>query len=285
MTRTFRQAVAPCPTGRTGWRLPAANYRGVKVTVDGLEVACETHGDGPPLLLLHGAASAGNAWSLNVGVLSNRFNCIVPDLPGCGQSPPPPAFWSVAAYGRFLTRLLDVLGVDRAHVMGNSFGAVLAVELGATQPQRVDRLVLVAPPPVDAVHQGHTVRALMRLVDEDGKPRYTTLSQMRMISPHASEAMMALANENLAAGADVFFPVVAANATYPYSERVPRIQAPTLLVWGAQDGLVPLTAAPAWRELLTCPWEDHVFDGAGHCPQFDVPLLFNPRVKRFLAKA
>jgi pimeloyl-ACP methyl ester carboxylesterase len=181
-----------------------------------------------------------------------------------------------------MDQVLDRLRVvGPIHLIGNSFGALVAAEFAARYPARTARVVLVAPPPVDPANQGITICTMLRMVSEDGSLRYASVEQIRPITPLATEARVALANLVMQA-ARVFYPVLASMVNYDYRTRLPLIQARTLLVWGGADGLVPLASSVEWRRLLQCPWEEHVFDSAGHCPQADEPLRFNPRIKRFL---
>ncbi|HEY4001374.1 MAG TPA: alpha/beta hydrolase [Candidatus Xenobia bacterium] len=253
-----------------------------RVKVDGCELAVMVAGDGPAVVMLHGAGSTGMAWTPTIGVLSPHYTCIVPDLPACGQSSLPGEFWSVVRYGHAMVDLLHHFGFSAAHWVGNSFGAMVAAEVAAAHPSAVQRLALVAPPPVDEALAAATILALLRFVGDDGRAAFRSVEHLRLISPQASEALMQLANANLAA-CRWFYETLAAVAGYPYRQRLPRVKAATWLAWGGQDGLTPPSASEGWRRLLAAPVEENVFPEAGHCPQFDVPLAFNPRLRAFLA--
>ena len=100
----------------------------------------------------------------------------------------------------------------------------------------------------------------MRLIRDDGVARFETLEEVRLIAPHAKDELMGLANRNFAAARSLLPSLVAAARFTP-----PAVEAPTLLVWGAQDRLVPPVAMQAWLELLPQA-ESLLLEQAGHGP-------------------
>ncbi len=103
-------------------------------------------GDGPALLMLHHTASAGAMFEALIAVLACDFQCIAPDTPGYGCSPPLGRPVSVPGYADAMLGVLDVLGVERTVIVGHHTGAAIGGYLAATHPQRIDRLILIGPP-------------------------------------------------------------------------------------------------------------------------------------------
>jgi 3-oxoadipate enol-lactonase len=114
--------------------------------VDGERIhLIERGSNGPRVLLLHGYASNSQAWRAVMNRLDGRFQMVAVDMPGFGWSTRYPAHPLTGdAYAERLVRILDALGWERAHVVGQSWGGGLAQRLAAAHPDRVDRLVLVA---------------------------------------------------------------------------------------------------------------------------------------------
>lgn len=110
--------------------------------VGGNELWYEEAGDGPALVLIHEGVADSTMWDDHVDELARSHRVIRSDLPGCGRSPLPPGPFS---HVRDLAALLDVLGVDRASVVGVSVGGRIALEFALVHPGLVDALVLVAP--------------------------------------------------------------------------------------------------------------------------------------------
>ncbi|MGW5877009.1 alpha/beta fold hydrolase [Nocardiopsis terrae] len=113
------------------------------VDVEGLTVAFETTGDGPPLVLLHGILEDARAWRPQLEELSDRFTLLAWDAPGCGRSDDPPEDWRSPEYAGCLAALLSEQGVTDPVVCGLSWGGTLALEFQRQHPGRASALVLV----------------------------------------------------------------------------------------------------------------------------------------------
>jgi pimeloyl-ACP methyl ester carboxylesterase len=106
-------------------------------------VAYLDHGDGPPLLLLHGCPFSCFVWRKTIPLLSAHYRCIAPDLLGLGDTQTPPeADWSLPAQAAAVLGLLDALRIDAAHLVGHDHGAAIAQLLAAHHPHRIRRLVI-----------------------------------------------------------------------------------------------------------------------------------------------
>ena len=114
------------------------------VKVDGLRLAYRRAGEGPALVLLHGAFSDSRTWRPQLEGLSDEFTVIAWDAPGCGGSSDPPESFGRDAYGECLEAFVSELGLDRPHVLGLSLGSVLALELYRRRPSRLHTLVLAS---------------------------------------------------------------------------------------------------------------------------------------------
>jgi len=112
--------------------------------VNGISIYYETQGEGKPILFLHGAAMDHNAWNLQVPVLKEHFKCIMYDARGCGDSDKPQEPYSIRMLASDAAALLDSLGIQKTHVVGNSMGGATAQELAINHPQKIDKLVLAS---------------------------------------------------------------------------------------------------------------------------------------------
>jgi 2-hydroxy-6-oxonona-2,4-dienedioate hydrolase len=111
--------------------------------VDGLPTRYLRAGEGPPLVLLHGAGDNALDWRWVMPDLAATHRVYAPDLPGSPESARPAADYSPAFFERFVAGFLDALGVERAAVAGNSIGGLVALRLALSEPDRVGSLVLV----------------------------------------------------------------------------------------------------------------------------------------------
>jgi len=113
------------------------------VKVGGLRIAFQRRGDGPWLLLLHGAVSDSRVWRVELESLSDVFTVVAWDAPGCGDSSDPPEHFRLPEYAECLEQFITALGLERPHVLGHSWGSALALELYRLRPSIVKSLVLV----------------------------------------------------------------------------------------------------------------------------------------------
>lgn len=251
------------------------------------------------VVMLHGSGPGATGWfnfSRNVEPLvAAGFRIILFDCPGWGKSD------SIVSTGsrsdlnaRALLALMDSLGIEQAHLIGNSMGGHSAVAFALTYPARTGRLVLMgggagggASPFVPMPTEG--IKLLQQLYRE---PTIENLKRMMAVFVYdlsaLTEEQMALRLENMLARRDHlenFVRSSAANARqFPdYSHRLPEITAPTLIVWGRDDRFVSLDAG--LRLLAGLPnSEMHVFSRCGHWAQWEHADEFNSLVARFLAR-
>ena len=113
------------------------------VEIDGLPIRYLAAGEGPPLVLLHGAGDNSLDWRWVLPALARMHRVYAPDLPGSPDSARPPADYSSAFFERFVAAFVDALGVGRATFVGNSLGGLIALRLALSEPARVGALVLV----------------------------------------------------------------------------------------------------------------------------------------------
>jgi pimeloyl-ACP methyl ester carboxylesterase len=110
--------------------------------VGGLAVAYERAGEGPSLVLLHGILQDSRVWNRQLADLSNQFTVVAWDIPGAGRSADPPEPFAMANWADCLSGLMDAIGMERAHVLGLSWGGILAQEFYRRHPTRARSLIL-----------------------------------------------------------------------------------------------------------------------------------------------
>jgi pimeloyl-ACP methyl ester carboxylesterase len=230
-----------------------------------------------PIVVLHGWGAHIEAVAPILGALEGAPDLIALDLPGFGESEPPEQAWDVDSYARFMIHFLDELGVDRAHLVGHSHGGRVSIALAADEPERVGRLLLIdsaglRPNRGWKYRRRVAVAKLGRLIAKVGGGPGRAL-QERMRARVASRDYL----EASEAMRDTFRAVVAADL----ADRLPRIGASTLLVWGDGDEDTPLWMAHRMEELIPDAGLV-VLEGAGHYSYADAPGQFRVVARRFL---
>ena len=230
-----------------------------------------------PIVVLHGWGAHIESVAPILVALEGASDLIALDLPGFGESDPPDQAWDVDSYARFMIQFLDELGVERAHLVGHSHGGRVSIALASDEPERVGRLLLVdsaglRPKRGWRYRRRVAVAKLGRLAAAvGGQPgrRLQERIRARVASRDYLEASEAMRG--------TFRAVIAANLT----DRLPRVRASTLLVWGDQDDDTPLWMGKRMEELIPDAGLV-VLEGAGHYSYADSPGQFRAVARRFL---
>ncbi len=253
-------------------------------------------GTGEPVLLLHGLGATKASFLPTIDALSPSFRAIGVDLPGFGDSDKPLfGAYDPPYFARAMTALLDALELDSAHVVGNSMGGRVALELGLSHPDRIERLVLLAPSL--AWLRSRPWAPYLRLIPTQlgifqPAPRLLIEMIVKQVVPGSDK-------EWTAAGIDEFMrsyltPLgraafyAAARNIYLEEPRGPdglwtrlgELQPEALFVWGRKDNIVPIGFARHVREAL--PSATHLVLDCGHVPQLERPRQTHEAMARFL---
>ena len=257
------------------------------VEVDGLRIAFERAGDGPPLVLLHGYVGDSRAtWQHQLDALSDEFTVVAWDAPGAGQSSDPPESFSLGDFADRLAGFVAALGLERPHVAGLSLGGGLALELYRRHPAVPRTLVLASayagwagslPPrrPSGACARCWT--------SPTGRRRSSWPRCARRCSRPGCRRRTA---DAFAASVGEFHPVgiralARAFAAADLRDVLPRIEVPTLLLYGDQDVRAPVAVGEALHAAIPAS-RLVVLPGIGHLISLEAPGRFNAELRAFL---
>jgi pimeloyl-ACP methyl ester carboxylesterase len=268
-----------------------------QLTIDGRAVnVVDSGGDKPPILWVHGLGGRWQNWLLNLPVFMRDHRVIAPDLPGFGDSDMPRGEISIGRYARTVDRVCDELGVDSAVVVGNSMGGFVGAEMGINHSTRVERLVLVSAAGLSIEYLRReplltlarlwavtTTRASARTEFVVKRPRLRRAALQSVVRyPERLSAPLAweLAES---AGRPGFIPALEALMDYSFRDLLERIEAPTLIVWGENDMLVPVGDAARFERLIGPNAHKVLFEDTGHMPMLERPSRFNELLADFLS--
>jgi 4,5:9,10-diseco-3-hydroxy-5,9,17-trioxoandrosta-1(10),2-diene-4-oate hydrolase len=264
------------------------------------EAAPADQADGTPVVMLHGGGPGASAWSnfgRNLPVFAERFRTLMVDQPGFGRSAKPAVtgnYFTFAADA--LGGLLDELGIDRVHLVGNSLGGGTAMRFALRFPERVGRLVLMAPGGlglnVFAPDPTEGVQRLMEFAAPPGPSREkmaaflrTLVFDQRLVTDELVDERYAVASDPdaIAAmasmGASFYDPACAEDGML--WREAHRLRRPVLLIWGREDRVNPLDGALVALKLIRRA-QLHVFGGCGHWAQLEKFDEFNRLAISFL---
>ena len=273
--------------------------------VDGLRVRCLAAGTGwaPPVLLLHGGGFDAAEFSYRYAIepLSRLRPVLAFDWPGYGGSDTPNLRCDLAYYSRFLERLMDSLGIQRAAFVGISMGGGVALSFALCSPERVEKLVLVASYGLGKdvpygrlgyclVHAPLAADLVYALLRRSRRSLRWGLSRIvsdpRVVSDELLEEARRLLDRPASGRAFRSFrksEVGWSGLNTDLSDRLGEVAAPTLLIHGEHDRVVPVEWARRAHERLPDS-ELRVLQGCGHWPPRECPDKFNRVVADFLVR-
>ena len=224
------------------------------IRANGLEIAYRRAGEGPPIVLVHGAAEDGRSWQPQLAALADEFTVVAWDEPGAGGSSDLPGTFGLADYANGLAALIEELALGPVHLAGLSWGGTVVLELYRHHPELVATLVLVD---TYAGWKGS-------LPEEEVRARLAGVRDMLAAPPSAFDPTL----PGLFAGDPPaeFVPLMEqmAGAVRPESlgrqlslmaeadlrDVLPRIAVPTLLIWGELDARSPLGVARQFEQAI-----------------------------------
>ena len=248
------------------------------VRINGLETYYAVEGQGAPVVLLHGWGTSSQSLTPLCGALATTFHVLAVDLPGFGWSQPPPSAWGAQEYAGHILRLMQETGIDRAALVGHSFGGRVAIALAAAEPTRVSRLALVASAGVRPPRRaGHFVRvATVKLVK-----RFFSLPGWGATGQRIIAKVSGRVGSRDYRAAGNMRPTLVKVVNEDLTPILPVIQAPTLILWGDRDQEVSRSAMEAMATQITQS-RLVVFAGAGHFAFLDAPEEFHLILREFL---
>jgi pimeloyl-ACP methyl ester carboxylesterase len=245
------------------------------LTVGGVRIRYVAVGQGKPLLLLHGWGTSLGTFGAMIEDLKRQFRITAFDFPGHGGSDMPPATWTVDAFVGLTLSVMAELGIERASVLGHSFGGRVAIKLAAAHPEMVDRLVLVDSA---GVPPSQTIKRRLKRVASRSANTIGRLGRPGQAVRRAIVRRIA-SPDYKAAGPlrDTFLAIVREDLR----SALPRIKAPTLLVWGESDDDTTLADAHTMEKLIPGA-RLLVLKNAGHFSYLDQYGRFRLAVIPFL---
>lgn len=221
------------------------------------------YGSGPPLVLIHGLSGSGSWWKRNIPALSPHFHVHVVELVGYGHN----RAWRpvrIEKNADCLAEFIAGIPTGRAHVIGHSMGGQISTHLAAQHPERVNRLVLAG---ASGLVGSDIVRMALRLPSAARYSRFDFAPTLTFDALRAGPVNLLLSALDLLSN-DV-------------TEALKSIVAPTLLVWGANDKLVPVSVGQVVQQAIHGARLE-VINHAGHVLMWDQPDEFNRIVLDFL---
>jgi pimeloyl-ACP methyl ester carboxylesterase len=262
----------------------ALSFPDKDVIVYGQRIRYIDTGSGPVVILLHGLGGSSLAWLPNIAPLATKFRVVVPDQLGFGKSDKPLIAYRIGTYVDFLDEFRKQLKIERMSLVGNSMGGWIAAAYTVAYPDRVERIVLedaagFAPPPnfdtKTLYGLNPSTRVGMKAVA--AKVFYNPLFSSDLVVDQALAQRLSAGDgytvnsliESITRGEDFL------------DDRMKNIKQPTLIVWGRQDGLTPVSDGERFHRAI--PNSTLIIvEECGHVPNLEKAAEFNAAVLKFL---
>lgn len=254
-------------------------------------------GAGDPVVCIHGLGGTKASFLPTVAALADSYRVIALDLPGFGESDKPiAAAYDAPYFADAVTALMDELGLDSAHVVGNSLGGRVGIELGLRHPERIRKLILLSPALAwlrDRPFKRLLQLPLPRLGLIQPTPRFITEPIVRRMIPGADRGWVAAGVDEFLRcyltprGRTAFYEAARniyldePNGDGGFWTRLGDLECDTLFVWGRSDTLVPIAFMKHVERTLSRA--RHVELDCGHVPQLERPMETHAAIREFVA--
>ena len=248
-----------------------------------------------PMVFVHGLSGQWQNWLENIPRFAQARRVVAMDLPGHGMTEMPQEKISIELYGDFVAELCRRLDLAPAVLIGNSMGGFVTAEVAIRAPEVVERLMLLsaagvsqidlAKRPVLAAGKAAGFLATANVAQKRWIARRPVLRHwiMSLIVRHPSRIKADAMFEALMKGADKpgFDDALRGCLEYDFRERLPQIGAPTIVIWGEKDMIIPVKDADAFVSMIEGA-RKVVIEDTGHVPMFERPRAFNELLEEFL---
>lgn len=251
--------------------------------------------DQAPVVFIHGLGGQWQNWLENIPRIALERRVVALDLPGFGHSEMPAEEISISGYARCVDELCERLGLGPVVAVGNSMGGFIAAELAIRFPARAERIALIAPagissvsarraPVMTAIRAGQAVTtfsaARHRRIASRPLARHLALA---WVCRHPTRLKPDLVYEGMMRGTGKpgFFGGLEACLSYDFRDRLPEIACPVLLVWGRDDGVLPVRDAEELTRLVPHARRT-ILDDTGHVPMLERPETVNRLLLDFI---
>jgi pimeloyl-ACP methyl ester carboxylesterase len=235
------------------------------VQVGNYRVNYEVLGEGEPVILVHGLSGSMRWWSRNVQALAQDHRVYLVDLPGFGTMSRVRTRFALVSVARWLLAWMEAVDIRQAHFVGHSMGGYICIWIAAHRPEVVSRLVLISPAVLSKIHTiwGYT---------------FPLLTAIRYVK---RGFFFILAYDALRAGPFTLLRAAHDLLSIDAEEDITKIKAPTLLVWGDHDTLVPPSVGQILRTKIASS-RLVILKNASHVSMYDQYQQFNQLVEAFL---
>ncbi len=238
----------------------------------------------PKVILLHGLGASAESWQFTVPALAANYHVIAPDQVGFGKSDKPLLKYRVGTYADFLDKFMAELKIEKASLVGNSMGGWVAGLMAVKYPNRVEKIVLAgAAGIIPANVNTDTIYQLNNSTRDEIRANLKLIFANPLLQNNEAlvdQFMTARITANDGYTINSLIESIRRREDF-LNDRLGEIKKPTLIIWGKQDGLLPVSDAALFNKGIAGS-QVVIFENCGHVPQFEKAAEFNKAVLEFL---
>ena len=278
MHQTARAATPPPPA------VDLDKFEALKKTValpDGVKLAYVSWGDpaGKPVVLIHGYTDNALDWVQLLPYLTKTDRLIVVDIRGHGKSSKPECCYTRLDMAYDIKLLLDALHIPKADIVGHSMGSFIAQTLAEFWPEQVNHVVLISSTALPLQYDAAWIRNLKSTPEADSPQMIAWFSSPTPVNP---DILRRQRRDAAAIPLQIWLAVLDQGLQgIELQSTLPRLKAPTLLIWGSEDFIMKTPDRDALRAALPNA-QVKIYDGLGHNPFWEQPAAVSDDINRFL---
>jgi len=239
------------------------------------------------VLFLHGLGASAERWGKVIPIFAKHFHVVAPDIIGFGYSDKPEVNYTIPFFVDFVKGFANSLGMEHLNLVGASLGGHIAAELAITSKNMIEKLVLVTPAGImkeSTPVLNYYIAAALYPTFETAKKAFAQMAG----NPNAVDVVYAkdFVNRMQLPNAKYAFmsSVIGSKSAPNLSGRLDGIKAPTLIVWGERDGMIPVRYAGKFQREIKGS-QLAIIESSGHTPYFEKPEVFSDAILEFLRKS
>ena len=238
---------------------------------------------GPTVILLHGYSDSWASWGQVLPLIDKKYHVYVPDLRGHGESDRPANGYTFPDFAGDVVAFMDAKGIKKATIVGHSMGSFVAQHVAMMAPDRVEKLVLVGSAP--AVSNGDVAQLQVEVsaLTDPVPLKFVTEFQKSVITrPVPDEFMDRVIQESMKLPARVWRDAMTGMLAKDSAATLSKIKAPTLIIWGDKETVFPKRADQEALRKGIPNARLKVYEGTGHCPNWEEPARFVKDLLKFV---
>jgi non-heme chloroperoxidase len=239
--------------------------------------------NGPTVILLHGYSDSWVSYTRVLPLIDKKYHVYVPDLRGHGDSDRPASGYTFPDFAGDIIAFMDAKGIKKATIVGHSMGSFVAQHVATMAPERVEKVVLVGSAPAVSNGEVAQLQVEVKALTDPVPLKFVTEFQKSVVTRAVPDEFMdRVIKESLKLPARVWRDTMAGMVAQNSTVALSNIKAPTLIIWGDRETVFQKRAD---QEVLLKAIPDaklKVYEGTGHCPNWEEPARFVRDLQQFM---